>query len=110
MTQCQHTPLLSVLLGVCALSLSGCAGPAPTIYLDKPVPVVVPTHLLSNCTVTAPPLADDYTRAQADKEYILVDYSKSLLKDLDACSAQLSEIRAFQLRQVEIIRDSGVHP
>lgn len=64
--------------------------------------IKTPDYLLTSCFTTAPPTKESYLVLSnwQKKEAALVDYSNSLLKDLNICNNQILNIKDFQNKEI----------
>lgn len=89
-------------------TLPGCA------TMDKEIVTIVennyievPKELLVHCSATAPPNAQAYEELDPQaKEYILVEYASSLLKDIATCNSRIVKIEQWSQKQSIVFQDT----
>lgn len=89
-----------MLLGV-LVALTGCDQINNIVIRKEYVPMTFPEKMLRKCPTTVPPSATVYAEQSIDKkEDVLTDYIVQVLKDIDNCNDQLSEIHQLQAKQL----------
>ena len=88
------------------LFITGCATQqVRTITVEKTTSVFIkpPENLTENCKVGAPPSKKEYMAADAsNKEALLTVYARSQITSMNACNSQLTNLRAWINKQLEI--------
>lgn len=68
--------------------------------------VEVPKELLTHCSATAPPNTQTYAELDPQaKEYTLVMYASSLLKDIATCNGRIVKIEQWSQKQSIVFQD-----
>lgn len=67
--------------------------------------VTIPDGLLVSCSKPLPPNKDNYASLSVDlREEVLIDYSISLLSEIDKCNKQIKKIATFQAKILEDLK------
>lgn len=98
--------ILAILLSVFILTACGHNPPVREVVTEiHTVVIETPANLLKPCKATAPPTPEVYLYGDVEeKESMLIDYSMSLLADIQICNFNLSEIKLYQDRQIKIVK------
>ena len=98
--------ILAIILSVFILTACGHNQPVREVVTETHTVVIeTPANLLKPCKASPPPLVETYLHGNVEeKESMLIDYSMSLLADIQICNFNLSEIKLYQDRQIKIVK------
>lgn len=96
--------LFSLIAGlVLVLLLSGCIHNPEKVYVDVVRHNPVAEEFTQHCKMSSPPVKTVYLAAsEEEREKMLFEYSRSLMRDLNRCNIQIDNLKAWDKEQKKI--------